>query len=86
MDKEQWLLTTEDNPYSPFDDWDSWYGYDTRMGYNTCALLARVAVTGSTINDGGTKEAMEMIVKHDVTGKHMMVTRKIFAALHTKEQ
>ena len=34
--------TTVDNPFDPFTQWDKWYAYDTRMGYDTCGTLARI--------------------------------------------
>lgn len=39
--KALWL-TTSDNPYDPFEQFDDWYQYDTSHGYNTCALIARL--------------------------------------------
>lgn len=36
------MLTTKDNPYNPFDQFDEWYQYDTEvLNYNTCALISR---------------------------------------------
>jgi len=37
------MLTTLDNPFDPFDNFDEWYKIDMQFGYNTCALLARIA-------------------------------------------
>lgn len=37
------MLTTIDNPYNPFLQWDEWYAYDCQKGYNTCGYLARIA-------------------------------------------
>ena len=37
------MLTTVDNPFNPFDNFDEWYKIDMQFGYNTCALLARIA-------------------------------------------
>lgn len=32
------LLTTIDNPYDPYTQWEEWYAYDREMGYCTCEL------------------------------------------------
>lgn len=37
------MITTEDNPYDPREDFAHWYAWDVENGYNTCAYLARVA-------------------------------------------
>lgn len=39
------MLTTIDNPYNPFLQWDEWYAMDHHLGHNTCEFLARVADT-----------------------------------------
>lgn len=38
------MLTTEDNPYDPREDFMAWYAWDVDQGYYTCAYLARVAL------------------------------------------
>lgn len=37
------MLTTKDNPYSPFDQFEQWWNYDFISGYHTCELLGSVA-------------------------------------------
>ena len=37
------MLTTIDNPFDPFTQWDDWFAYDCQKGYYSCAYLARVA-------------------------------------------
>ena len=37
------MLTTVDNPFNPFENFQEWYKIDMQFGYNTCALLARIA-------------------------------------------
>jgi hypothetical protein len=37
------MLTTEDNPFDPFENFDEWFAFDTQKGYNTCSYLARIA-------------------------------------------
>lgn len=35
-------ITTIDNPYDPFDDFDHWLQFDTDKGYYTSSTLARL--------------------------------------------
>lgn len=42
---EEYCLTTIDNPWNPFTQWDEWYAYDTSMGYRTPERLARMMRT-----------------------------------------
>lgn len=37
------MLTTTDNPYSPWTDYDKWYRWDIDNGYNTPSYIARIA-------------------------------------------
>lgn len=48
---KEYMLSTYDNPYDPFDQFDEWYEYDTSHGYNSCSLLDRVCVTSEDFND-----------------------------------
>lgn len=45
------LLTTFDNPYNPFDDYDKWWQWDKDNDYNTPELLARVMGDTSEVMD-----------------------------------
>lgn len=45
------MITTEDNPFDPFSEWDEWYFYDLSKGYNSCERLARLAKTSSQLSD-----------------------------------
>lgn len=37
----EYMLTTVDNPYDPFEQFDSWNMFDKQKGYNSCERLAR---------------------------------------------
>lgn len=39
----KFAITTEDNPFDPFDEFDSWLKFDEDKGYFTLSMLARVA-------------------------------------------
>lgn len=71
------MLTTIDNPYNPFEDFDSWYQFDTEKGYNTCGYLARIAATSPALsdleNDAEIKRAIDEIVSMNIYGIYRKV-------------
>ena len=44
-------ITTADNPFDPFDQFDDWFRFDQDKGYNSCSYLARVAHTSDSLTD-----------------------------------
>lgn len=73
------MLTTVDNPFNPFTQYDEWLVYDMRMGHNTNALLARITVTSDELSDAdqdsAIEQAMDEIVRENVSGLHRKVQR-----------
>ena len=73
------MLTTYDNPYDPFTDYDNWYAYDSRLNYYTPALLARVVVYSSEMSEVdqslAIERAIDEIVYENVSGMHKKVSR-----------
>ena len=39
----EYMLTTVDNPFNPFTEFDEWFAFDRQMGYNTPSFLDRIA-------------------------------------------
>lgn len=56
------LVTTIDNPFNPFTEFDDWYEFDVSKGYNTCAYLARIANTSNELSDAEKEEAINLAV------------------------
>lgn len=56
------MLSTVDNPYDPFDDFDHWYTYDLEKGYNTCGLLARISETCSEFPEAMQHQQIEQAI------------------------
>lgn len=73
-------LTTIDNPYDPFNQFDDWLHHDIMKGYNSCALLARIANTSDQFTDQENEEeierAIDEIIKHDFQNIYKKVYEK----------
>jgi len=67
--KRKVYLTTFDNPFNPFEDFNSWFLFDIEKGYNSCDYLARVARTSDALteqeNDEEIERAIDEIIKYD---------------------
>ena len=75
------MLTTEDNPFDPFDQFDDWYAFDTQMGYNTSSYLDRIAKTSPELSPEDYQReitrAIDEILRFNLTGNYKKVTRNI---------
>ena len=75
------MLTTIDNPFDPFTQWDDWKRFDEDMGYYTCNYLARIAITSDDAsdadNDAAINIAIDEIVRLNITGMYRKVYKKI---------
>ena len=73
-------ITTIDNPYDPFTEFDKWFRYDTTRGYNTCAYLGRIAMTSKSLSDEenakAIEEAIDEIIKFDFLDIYKKVSRE----------
>ena len=71
------MLTTTDNPYNPFTQFDLWFQFDISKGYNTCAFIDRVANTSDELtdkeNDKEIENAMKEIAKETVLAVYKLV-------------
>lgn len=80
MPQVEYRLTTFDNPYDPFTQFDSWFLYDVEKGYNTCAYLDRVlneAPSNQDPSDSAISEAIDEIVKNDIFNMYKKVSRTL---------
>ena len=75
------MLTTVDNPYDPFTQYDDWFAWDSRSGYNTQSFLARIVITSDDISVADQELAIERgideIVTENVNGVYKKVTREV---------
>ena len=76
---KQVMLTTIDNPFDPFEQFDSWFLFDVEKGYNSCDYLGRIAKTSEQLSDDeNNKEiesAIDEIIKYDFTNTFKKVSK-----------
>lgn len=72
------MLTTIDNPFSPFTQWDDWKSFDEDKGYYTCSYLARIAKTSDELSDAdydlAVEEAINKICELNTLGIYKKVS------------
>lgn len=79
--QQQSMLTTIDNPFDPFEQFDSWFLFDVEKGYNTCAYLGRIARTSEQLsddeNDREVERAIDEIIKYDFMNIYKKVKKQV---------
>lgn len=73
----EYMLTTIDNPYNPFKQFDSWFLFDVEKGYNTCAYLDRIARTSDQLSDAENDEELERAMNEIIANDFMNIYKKV---------
>jgi hypothetical protein len=79
------MLTTVDNPYDPFSQFDDWYAFDTYKGYNTTALLARIVISSDELSEAEQSIAYEVAIDEIVDLNVLGLYRKVEVPLDTSQ-
>ncbi|UVK59372.1 hypothetical protein SEA_PHEROBRINE_89 [Gordonia phage Pherobrine] len=76
---DEYMLSTADNPFNPFTEWQQWFAFDAREGYHTPAYLARVVRTSSELSEAdqtiALNDGIEEILQYNLTGNYVKVKR-----------
>lgn len=79
--ENEFVLTTIDNPFDPFEDFTSWFLFDVGKGYNSCSYLARIAKISDDMTEqevsAEIERAIDEIIKYDFMGIYKKVKRSI---------
>ena len=79
MATERFMLSTIDNPYSPFTHWDEWKQWDEEKGYYSLPLLARCTITSDELSESdqilAVEYAIDEIIQENVSGVHVKIYR-----------
>ena len=78
--EHEFMLTTIDNPFNPFTQFDEWLVWDHNAGYDTPALLDRIVIQSDEMSEADQAQAIDLaieeIVRENVSGMHT----KVFAS------
>jgi hypothetical protein len=74
------MLTTIDNPHSPFDDFAAWYAYDISFGHHTASFLGRIVKDSDQLSDAdlelAIEQAIDEIILENVSGLYVKVQKQ----------
>lgn len=74
---ENFWVTTIDNPFNPFTQFDDWHRFDEDHGYHTCEYIARIAKTSNELDEAAYSNAINVavdeIVRLNINGLYKKV-------------
>ena len=74
------MVTTNDNPYDPFEQYDSWLQFDKVKGYDSSERVARIAVITDDMTehevDVEWERAIDEVIKYDFMNVYTKVRRE----------
>lgn len=83
------MLTTVDNPFDPFTQFNEWRAFDTQHGYYTSEYLARIVRTSDELSEPdhelAIQQAIDEIVKLNVRGVYKKITMDEGRAIKEKK-
>ena len=78
---KQFMLTTIDNPFNPFDDYKAWLSFDKEHNYNSSERLMRIAQITDEMSmieeEKETERAIDEILKYDILHIYQKVEREL---------
>lgn len=73
-------ITTIDNPFDPFSQFDSWFAFDVEKGYYTCSRIARLANFTDEMSeverDNENERAIDKLIEIDVLDIYKKVAKQ----------
>lgn len=79
--RKEVMITTEDNPYDPFTDFNQWHTFDVVHDYHTLALLGRITFSSHELSELDQQQELEMaideMILYNITGNYVKLEREI---------
>lgn len=70
-------ITTFDNPYDPFTQFDQWFLFDELHGYHSCSYLDRIARTSDMLSDSENNAEIERAIDEILKYDFMHIYKKV---------
>ena len=75
------MLSTIDNPFNPFEDYNSWLMFDKEKGYDSAERLMRIAKLTDDMTQKEENEeierAIDEIIKYDILNVYIKVSKTL---------
>lgn len=72
------MLTTIDNPFDPFTQWEEWYAFDEQAGHHTCSYLGRVTRSSNDLSDDERDRAVEDAIDEIIRVNGLGMYKKVY--------
>ena len=73
------MLSTKDNPFDPFTQFEAWNTWDTQAGYHTLSVLGRLVRTSDSLSEAqqsfAIEQAIDEVIQADVLDVFIKVSR-----------
>ena len=75
------MLTTVDNPFDPFEQFDSWFMFDCEKGYNSYGKLMRLAEISEDMSsveyNNAIENAIDRLIEIDFLDIFKKITKEV---------
>lgn len=73
----RFALTTIDNPFDPFKEFELWNAFDQAKDYNSSSLLARIVESSNELPESLQEEAIEEAIDSIVAESPLLIYKKV---------
>jgi len=77
-DNTDYMLTTTDNPWNPYTNYDEWFAFDRAQGYDTPGYLARIVNSSNDLSEADQEQAISDAIDEIVSLNVLGIYMKIF--------
>ena len=77
IESNECRLTTIDNPFDPFTQFDDWFLFDTEKGYNSCSRLDRIIKITDEMSDPEVNEEIERAIDEIIRYDFLNIYKKV---------